>query len=85
MYLKNLESNIKYLFKAIFNMDLNEIGKLVDEKLAKQPKNIIHQWLNERRRNYRYASFGSCECGEPATEDYQPCCSYNCWSKKFDK
>ncbi len=27
---------------------------------------------------------GLCECGEPIDKEYDPCCSYRCWSDKFD-
>lgn len=25
-----------------------------------------------------------CECGEPVHKEYNDCCSYQCWKKKYD-
>ena len=25
-----------------------------------------------------------CECGEPVEKEYNDCCSYQCWKKKYD-
>ncbi len=25
-----------------------------------------------------------CDCNNPVDPNYDPCCSYKCWSKKFD-
>ena len=25
-----------------------------------------------------------CDCGEPIVENYDPCCSFDCWSKLFE-
>lgn len=66
-------------------MKLNELTELVDIQLAKESKKEMSKWLQDRRQNYNYSTFGTCECGQPAIDEYHPCCSYLCSHKKIEQ
>ena len=66
-------------------MNIDEIGEKADEALQLLDIATMNQWLQERRKNYNKTKFGLCNCGQPANKEYNPYCSYICYSKINDK